>query len=288
MSTEDPTFPVPLASGDDATALLIQRALGEPQGGPSEEQSWARLEARGTRRPLRVWLPAAAALAIAAGFWLFWPRPTEVALTAEKLPPPKAVPERAASNGTTSDPLVVPSALPSAHAKAPAPRSSAADEEDTGRCAKLAQSGHYDDAASCYGGIARGSSMAAELALYEKARILAKAQGKSQEALATLNEHTRRFPAGLLGSEVALTRIELLSQLGRRDEALRAIDQALGGTLGRERGGDLQLLRAELLAAQGDCAHALDAIAAAKGHGVHPSRVESIERRCSGSGSGEQ
>jgi len=283
MSTEDPTFPPPLASADDATALLIQRALNEPPSGPSEEQSWARLEARGTKRPLRVWVPVGAVLAVAAGFWLWWARPNDdVVLTAEQLPQRVAEPEHPASS-RPSDAPVVPSAAPLAPAKAPAPRSTAS-EDDTARCAKLAQSGHYDDAASCYGSIARGNSMAAELALYEKARILAKAQGKSQEALATLNEHTQRFPSGLLGSEVALTRIELLSQLGRRDEALRAIDQALGGTLGRERGGDLQVLRAELLAAQGDCAHALDAVAAAKTHGVHPSRVEAIERRCSGSG----
>ncbi|HVY28459.1 MAG TPA: tetratricopeptide repeat protein [Polyangiaceae bacterium] len=284
MSSEDPSFPPPLASTDDATALLIQRALREPQPGPSEEQSWARLEARGSRRPLRAWLPVGAALAVAAGFWLWWAKPNDhVALTAEHFPPPQAAQEHPGSIGP-SDAPVVPSAAPPAHAKAPLPRSSAGEEDDTARCAKLAQNGHYDDAASCYGSIARGSSMAAELALYEKARILAKAQGKSQEALATLNEHPRRFPGGLLASEVALTRIELLNQLGRRDEALRAIDQALGGTLGRERGGDLQLLRAELLAAQGDCAHALDAITAAKSRGVHPSRVEAIEKRCSGSG----
>jgi tetratricopeptide (TPR) repeat protein len=207
-----------------------------------------------------------------------------VTLTPERLKNVPSAPERVAVRDT-NEPVVTPGVAPLLHVKAPpSAKSSAEGEADTARCGKLAQIGHYDEAATCYGNIARGGSMSAELALYEKARIQAKALGKSQEALATLNEHARRFPSGLLGSEVALTRIELLSQLGRREQALTAIEQALNGALGRERGGDLQLLRADLLASKGDCAAALEALAAAKSRGVHPSRTESVERRCSGSG----
>lgn len=286
MNSEEPVFPPPLTQGKDATALLIKRALDEPIAGPAEQQSWQRLQARRAARPFHVLIPVLAALGllVGGGLWLNRPTTEQVALTPERLKSVPSAPERAASRNT-SEPVVTPSAAPPLHVKAPpSAKSSPEGEADIGRCSKLAQSGHYDEAASCYGNIAHGGSMSAELALYEKARIQAKALGKSQAALATLNEHTRRFPSGLLGSEVALTRIELLSQLGRREQALAAIDQALSGTLGRERGGDLQLLRADLLAAKGDCAAALEALAAAKSRGVHPSRIESVERRCSGNG----
>lgn len=122
--------------------------------------------------------------------------------------------------------------------------------------------------------------MAAELALYEKARLQAKAIGQPAQALATLDEHGQRFPGGVLSTEVGLTRIELLSQLGKRSQALSAIERGLQGALGRERGGDLQVLRADLLAAQGDCAAALEAVRLARQAGVHPSRLAATERRC--------
>jgi hypothetical protein len=122
--------------------------------------------------------------------------------------------------------------------------------------------------------------MDAELALYEKARLEARALGQSAQALSTLDEHARRFPGGVLTTEVELTRIELLSQLGRRGEALSAIERGLQGVLGRERGGDLQVLRAELASEQGDCPKALEAAQLARQAGVHPSRLEATERRC--------
>jgi tetratricopeptide (TPR) repeat protein len=282
MSSEEPVFPPPLTEGEDATALLLQRALGEPIPGPGEQQSWERLQARRAARPSHVLVPALAALGLLVGgaLWLKRPATEQVTLTPEPLKTAPSAPERAASRDTSA-PVVPPSAAPPSHLKAPPSAKSSEGEADTGRCGKLAQGGHYDEAASCYGNIARGGSMSAELALYEKARIQAKALGKSQEALATLNEHARRFPSGLLGSEVALTRIELLSQLGRREQALAAIDRALSGPLGRERGGDLHLLRADLLASRGDCPAALEALVAAKSRGVHPSRTESVKRRCS-------
>jgi hypothetical protein len=122
--------------------------------------------------------------------------------------------------------------------------------------------------------------MDAELALYEKARIEAKALGKSSQALVTLDEHARRFPGGVLSTEVELTRIELLSQLGRRAEALHAIDRGLQGALGRERGGDLQVLRAELLSAGGECTAALEAARLASQAGAHETRLKTTQQRC--------
>jgi hypothetical protein len=170
---------------------------------------------------------------------------------------------------------LVPSEREPSRALAPAAR-----ESDAGQCSQLAKAGQYAAASACYGKVAHGSSMGAELALYEKARLEAKAMGQSSQALATLDEHARRFPSGVLTTEVELTRIELLSQLGRSAEALSAIDRGLHGALGRERGGDLQVLRAELLSGQGDCTGALAAAQAAQQAGAHPSRLEATARRC--------
>jgi hypothetical protein len=157
---------------------------------------------------------------------------------------------------------------------------SAASHGDTSVCAQLARGADYEAAAACYGNVARGSSMSSELALYEKARLESKALGRSAAALATLDEHARRFAGGVLATEVGLTRIELLSQLGRSAEALSAIEKGMPGALGRERGGDLLVLRAELLATQGSCVAALEAAQQARGKGIHPSRLEAAERRC--------
>jgi tetratricopeptide (TPR) repeat protein len=153
--------------------------------------------------------------------------------------------------------------------------------DDTTRCAELARRGSYDAAARCYEAIAQGSSMAAELALYEKARIESKALGRGSAALATFEQHAKRFPSGVLATEVGISRIELLIQLGQGPAALTAIDQALGGPPGRERGGDLQALRADLLAAEGECDAAREALELARAAGVHPSRLDSTTRRCS-------
>jgi hypothetical protein len=60
MSNEEPVFPPPLTQGEDATALLLKRARGEPILGPGEQQSWERLQARRAARPVRVLVPALA------------------------------------------------------------------------------------------------------------------------------------------------------------------------------------------------------------------------------------
>jgi hypothetical protein len=192
------------------------------------------------------------------------------------------------ARSTAAAPLVLPApsteAKPTKATPAPVERpkgvAPARHESDAGECSQLAKAGQYPAAAACYGSVARGSSMDAELALYEKARLEAKALGQSLQALATLDEHARRFPGGVLSTEVELTRIELLSQLGRRAEALHAIDRGLHGALGRERGGDLQVLRAELLSASGDCAAALEAARLARQAGAHATRLKTTEQRC--------
>lgn len=280
MATSNPEFPPRLAAGQDQAAALIARALAEPVPGPSEQQSWHKLSSRSQRSTPRWVLPSVAfglsALALVA--WLARPTLTPPlslgpdVWTQPAAPAPKALP---APSSATKLAEALPAPSERARTSAPAPR-----ESDAGQCSQLAKAGQYAAASACYGRVAHGSSMGAELALYEKARLETKALGQHAQALATLDEYTRRFPSGVLTTEVELTRIELLSQLGRRAEALGAVERGLQGALGRERGGDLQVLRADLLSTQGNCPGALEAARAARQAGAHPSRLEATERRC--------
>ena len=278
MATSNPDFPRRLVEGDDQRAALIGRALAEPTPGPSEQHSWHKLQQRGTRFAPRWFLPAVACglSALALLVWLARPAPA-----------PTLSPD-VWSRSTAATPLVLPTPLaeakPTNATPVPVERPKSVapvrQQGDAGECGQLAKAGQYPAAAACYGSVARGSSMDAELALYEKARLEAKALGQSSQALATLDEHARRFPGGVLSTEVELTRIELLSQLGRRAEALHAIERGLQGALGRERGSDLQVLRAELLSAGGDCVAALEAARLARQAGAHASRLKTTEQRC--------
>jgi len=278
MATSNPDFPPRLIEGEDQAAALLARALAEPAPGPTEEQSWRTLSNRPQRSAPRWALPASAFALSAAAFLVWFLRP----------PPAPSLGPDVWARSSAATPLPAPApAVESAPAEAlPAPKErpkslvSAKREADAGQCSQLAKAGQYPAAAACYGNAGRGSSMDAELALYEKARLEAKALGQPSRALATLDEHTQRFAGGVLTTEVELTRIELLNQLGRRAEALRAIERGLQGALGRERGGDLQVLRADLLSASGDCAAAREAVDLARQVGAHASRLKATEQRC--------
>jgi hypothetical protein len=277
-----------LVHGSDRQAELIRLALAESPLGPSERESWQRLQARLRRPPSRLPLPAlAAALAIAAAFAAWLARPhAELPLSPELFGSPASASRAAAAPSTIAQHRTAAPAEPTksplrASAGADSASSGSAAELDAAPCVKLAKLADYEAATACYGRVARGGSMTSELALYEKARLEARALGNAPLALRTLEEHQRRFPGGVLKSEVAFTRIDLFMQLGKRTEALAAIDQSLHGTLGRERAADLQLMRAGLLASGGDCAAALNAVSAARQAGAHPSRLEAVERRCS-------
>jgi tetratricopeptide (TPR) repeat protein len=77
-----------------------------------------------------------------------------------------------------------------------------------------------------------------------------------------------------------MTRIELLSRTGRTQEALIAIEHALGGAIGRERGADVLAIRGDIYSAQNRCDKAIEDYARAKQLGVHPSRIAAGEKRC--------
>jgi hypothetical protein len=98
--------------------------------------------------------------------------------------------------------------------------------------------------------------------LHEEAALLRSAieslrvQRRPSDALSAVTEHRRRFPSGALATDAQMLRVEALIALGRRQEALVALDdQRLAG---EGPGGTLQVTRAELLADR-NCSQAIAA-----------------------------
>lgn len=173
-------------------------------------------------------------------------------------------------------------AVPSAHAISTAPSHKVAEatrpneqqpSDNLENCAGLARQGEYTSAVTCYQQLSEGSSLAAEFALYEQARLESRVLGDEARALQTLNALRQRFPHGSLEVETALSRIELLTHLGNSDGALSAIEQALASRARAERGADLLTLKSELLLRRGDCAGFLTAKRAALDAGAKVERL---------------
>lgn len=99
----------------------------------------------------------------------------------------------------------------------------------------------------CYLVEARGDGLAAEVALYEAARLRRDALDDPAGALESLTEHRRRFPSGNLKFEVDLSIAELLPDLGRYHEALIDVEALLKSPVNVERRGELLLLRGHVL-----------------------------------------
>ncbi|MEP6652654.1 MAG: FecR domain-containing protein [Myxococcales bacterium] len=99
----------------------------------------------------------------------------------------------------------------------------------------------------CYLLEARGDGLAAEIGLYEAARLRRDALNDPAGALESLTEHRRRFPSGNLKFEVDLSIAELLPDLGRYREALIDIESLLKSSSNVERRGELLLLRGHVL-----------------------------------------
>ncbi|HTV22585.1 MAG TPA: hypothetical protein VMG12_28045 [Polyangiaceae bacterium] len=93
---------------------------------------------------------------------------------------------------------------------------------------------------------AESSGLSAEAALYELARLRRDVQRDPKGALAALNDYRERFPNGSLRNEVGLSRVELLSGLGRSREALSEAEALLASAQGNERAVELYLLRGDI------------------------------------------
>lgn len=112
-----------------------------------------------------------------------------------------------------------------------------------------------------YAQVRRGAN--AEVALYERA-LLQHRLGDDVGALASLDAALDQFPTGVLGSETALTRAEVLVSLGRRDEAIIALSAFLEAHPTSERLSEVHLLRGDLLREADRCADAAPDLAVAR------------------------
>jgi tetratricopeptide (TPR) repeat protein len=176
--------------------------------------------------------------------------PLEVSMTPERLPAPAA-----------PEPLPVPSVNEAPAARiAPHPRPSAlptrATEEerpDEARCERLAASGDSERALACFGTLAQGVGLGAEVASYKAARISAEALRDPRRALRLLDEHAVRFPSGTMRGEVRWLRVKSLERAGRYDEALAESEALLAAPEGRALSSDLHFLRAGIYEARHDC-----------------------------------
>jgi tetratricopeptide (TPR) repeat protein len=279
------TEPQRLSKTSSAAGELLREVLREAPSAP-QDVAWRKLQTRLANRdaaPGLGWLFALTAAGVALVVVLLF-APSRSALKVSADPALVArVPETSSSSAppalVTAPSLsaeVVARAAPVASSRAPVSSPRAGERSASGAlesCASLAHSGDYAGAVTCYQHLSEGSTLSAEFALYEKARLEARALGDEGRALGTLNTLRKRFPHGNLEVETALSRIEILAHLGQVDTALAAIDQALAGRARAERGADLLSLEAELLQRRGDCAGFLSARKAALAAGAKADRL---------------
>lgn len=154
---------------------------------------------------------------------------------------------------------VLPSAAPNARPELRAvPDGTSAKVSEISTCRNYVREGKPRVAQDCYLDAATGKGLSAEMALYEVARLRRDVLSNPSGSLAALDEYEARYPTGTFGPEVRIARVELLSRLGRYDEALKASGQELATPLGRSREPELRLLRGNLMRDQKhDCTAAI-------------------------------
>lgn len=168
----------------------------------------------GGARPLSRWMKWVGGLSLLALGLFGWlargaGAPPPIALAEidarETIRPPPLPPPTVPDAPTVAPPLADPPALvENAEAPTPPPLT---DPSPRKRAPPKAPPPAEDDA------------LARELALLDVART--EVSSAPTRALATLQEHARRFPKGALGTEADLLRVEALVKAGRRAEAVR-------------------------------------------------------------------
>lgn len=156
-----------------------------------------------------------------------------------------------ASPATKAEPLVEakPSAVPSSSADTTTELAPVPD------CLNLARQGQARAAEGCFSERAQGAGLAAEMALYELARLRRDVLADANGALRALTDYRTRFPSGSLRREVDVSQLELLLQLGRSEEALKQSAELLASSSG-ERASELRMLRGHVLRKQSRFAEA--------------------------------
>lgn len=123
-------------------------------------------------------------------------------------------------------------------------------------CLSLARQGQSRAAEGCFSERAQGAGLAAEMALYELARLRRDVLADANGALRALADYRARFPTGSLRREADMSQLELLLQLGRSDEALERSAELLSSSTSGERASELRMLRGHILRKQSRFAEA--------------------------------
>jgi hypothetical protein len=165
--------------------------------------------------------------------------------------PPARAAQIAAEPPSSATPSQLPPA-PAVEAPGPAPEPAAKSNEATPApdCLAFARQGNTRGAEACFLERAQGSGLAAEMALYEVARLRRDVLADADGALRALAEYRSRFPAGSLRREADMSQLELLLQLGRSEDALKQSDELLSSSASGERATELRLLRGHVMRKQ--------------------------------------
>ena len=147
-------------------------------------------------------------------------------------------------------------------------------------CLSLARQGDSRGSESCFLERARGGGLAAEMALYELARLRRDVLADANGALQALADYRKRFPNGSLRREVDVSQLELLLQLGRSADALKQSDELLSSSTSGERASELRLLRGHILRKQSRFAEAVREYELAESAGARASEATYFRALC--------
>lgn len=242
---------VPLGFAALASVVLLARRPGSERASELVAETWRPSPALSAR-------PSDSAGALAA-VEATLPRP-ELSANARGRTRAEGSSRRAAPNAV--EPPLLP--LPSANQPRQVPEkdlsplaSGAAEPPPPPDCMSLAREGQSRAAEACFVERARGTGLAAEMALHELARLRRDVLADPNGALRALAEYRTRFPAGSLRRELEMSQLELLLQLGRSDDALKQSDELLSSSSSGERASELRLLRGHILRKQSRFAEAV-------------------------------
>lgn len=176
-------------------------------------------------------------------------------LAPEPLPAPAPAPPAPAQ--AVAMPAPPPAEAPTPDRPRPRARLvAAAGEARHLRAQALEREGRFAEAEELYAALGAGEGPRAEAALYSLALLRLRVLAQPADALAALVEAQRRFPAGALALEAALTAVEVRLALGGGEPALREMDRFLLRFGDSERADEVRWLRASLLLERGACARA--------------------------------
>ena len=299
--TSQQALPEPprLVTDRDSVSLLLAQSERAFRADLAEGPAWQRFQERTRRRHWVLWLaPAVACFAVvvvqARVRRAPASEPAALSVAAEPVTPrPVAIAraEVAATEAATATAPKLERRIPSASLPLLGTRPGdlkgrpVASDVDDATCRRWASEGRREEATQCFEVLGRGSGLAAEVALYQAARLSSDVLHDAPRALALLDRHQQRFPGGPLRTEVEWLRVQNLEKVGQLDEALSASEALLTTPSGRALGSKLHLLRGHIYAnAKGDCAHAVREFVAllgepgAEGDEAELERAECLEK----------